>query len=116
FHLYTLAAMNEADTSVEPLDVAFLRRWRPYPLRPDVQVLRKHYGLATLDTPPLPDVAAEASDLLRAAVLAWQGVNARIARGRGPEFQIGHGVMMADAALPTTVDATAAFLQERWVQ
>src|SRR5690606_237080 len=36
--LYILAAMNQADVSVEPLDVAFLRRWIPYNLEPSTDV------------------------------------------------------------------------------
>jgi 5-methylcytosine-specific restriction protein B len=43
--LYILAAMNQADASVEPLDVAFLRRWEPLRLEPDEKTLRAYYGL-----------------------------------------------------------------------
>lgn len=33
-NLYILAAMNQADASVAPLDVAFMRRWQSYKLTP----------------------------------------------------------------------------------
>lgn len=95
--LYILAAMNQADASVEPLDVAFLRRWEPVRLQPDEKALRSFYGLAATDTRALPDVPTSVADALEASVRAWVAINAQIAVGRGPEFQIGHGVFMADA-------------------
>lgn len=94
--LYILAAMNQADASVEPLDVAFLRRWEPLRLEPDEEVLRTFYGLGAKSANPLPDVPTSVSDALEASVSAWVAVNAQIALGRGPEFQIGHGVLMSN--------------------
>lgn len=94
--LYILAAMNQADASVEPLDVAFLRRWEPLRLEPDEAALRAFYGLGAKGANPLPDVPANVGDALEASVRAWVAVNAQIALGRGPEFQIGHGVLMSD--------------------
>ncbi|GAA3977357.1 hypothetical protein GCM10022278_37660 [Allohahella marinimesophila] len=93
--LYILAAMNQADASVEPLDVAFLRRWEPLRLEPDEAALRAFYGLGS-STNALPNVPASVNDALEASVSAWVAVNAQIALGRGPEFQIGHGVLMSD--------------------
>lgn len=91
--LYILAAMNQADVSVEPLDVAFLRRWAPYPVGPDENVLRSYFGLSA--TPqPLPANATNAGEVYEAAVQAWANVNARIRLGRGSEFEIGHGLLM----------------------
>jgi 5-methylcytosine-specific restriction protein B len=94
--LYILAAMNQADASVEPLDVAFLRRWEPLKLEPDTEVLRKFYGLAH-NVAPLPDTPVQPSDVFEASLRAWSKVNARISLGRGPEFQVGHGVLMSNA-------------------
>jgi 5-methylcytosine-specific restriction protein B len=113
-HLYTLAAMNEADTSVEPLDVAFLRRWRPYSLRPSTEALEQYFGVAAPVPAELPKAPNSPQDVFRAAIAAWQKVNSRIGRGRGPEFQIGHGVLMGSWDLPTTAEAAAAHLYERW--
>ncbi|EPZ4631282.1 AAA family ATPase [Aeromonas salmonicida] len=93
--LYILAAMNQADASVEPLDVAFLRRWEPMRLEPDEAALRTFYGLGGKGANALPDVPASVNDALEASVSAWIAVNAQIALGRGPEFQIGHGVLMS---------------------
>jgi 5-methylcytosine-specific restriction protein B len=94
--LYILAAMNQADASVEPLDVAFLRRWEPLRLEPDETALRAFYGLGAKGANALPEVPFDVKDTLEASVRAWAAVNAQIALGRGPEFQIGHGVLMSE--------------------
>ena len=94
--LYILAAMNQADASVEPLDVAFLRRWEPMRLEPDETVLRAFYGLGGKGADALPAAPASTVDALEASVRAWAAVNEQISLGRGPEFQIGHGVFMSN--------------------
>ncbi|MGO1846508.1 MAG: AAA family ATPase [Halomonas sp.] len=95
--LYILAAMNQADASVEPLDVAFLRRWEPLRLEPDETSLREFYSLGAPSSIALPITPATVEDALEASVRAWVAVNEQISLGRGPEFQIGHGVLMTDA-------------------
>lgn len=97
--LYILAAMNQADASVEPLDVAFLRRWEPLRLEPDESILRAYYGLGTKNIDALPDLPGSKTDVLEASVRAWVAINEQISLGRGPEFQIGHGVLMSDIEL-----------------
>lgn len=94
--LYILAAMNQADASVEPLDVAFLRRWEPLRLEPDEKALRDYYGLGAKGANALPDAPANVADVLEASVRAWVVINEQIALGRGPDFQVGHGVLMSD--------------------
>lgn len=93
--LYILAAMNQADASVEPLDVAFLRRWEPLRLEPDEEALRSYYELGAKDANVLLNAPAAVTDALETSVRAWVAVNEQIALGRGPEFQIGHGVLMS---------------------
>ncbi|MGU3420822.1 AAA family ATPase [Methylobacterium sp. D54C] len=112
-HLYILAAMNQADVSVEPLDVAFLRRWAPFPMEPDANVLRAHFKLQP-GAPAPPATPATATDAYEAAVRAWAAVNDRIALGRGPEFRIGHGVLMSAGAPATTVDGALDHLAIAW--
>ena len=99
--LYILAAMNQADASVEPLDVAFLRRWEPLRLEPDEKALRTFYGLDAKGNNALPDPLVNVADALEASVRAWVAVNEQVALGRGPEFQIGHGVLMSDVKSQT---------------
>ncbi|WP_226797687.1 AAA family ATPase [Cupriavidus necator] len=105
--LYILAAMNQADASVEPLDVAFLRRWEPLRLEPDEKALRNFYGLGSKGANALLDAPANVADTLEASVRAWVVVNEQIALGRGPEFQIGHGVLMSDVKPQTMALAEA---------
>lgn len=112
-HLYILAAMNQADVSVEPLDVAFLRRWTPYNLVPSETVLRSYFGL-----PAQSALAAEpstAKDVYEALVQAWVKVNERIAIGRSPEFQIGHGILMPPSGTaPAELNSALAMAVLSW--
>lgn len=94
--LYILAAMNQADASVEPLDVAFLRRWEPLKLEPSEAALRTFYGTPGVAA-PLPPAPTTTAHALEASVRAWKAINQQISIGRGAEFQIGHGVLMSDA-------------------
>lgn len=117
-HLYLVAAMNQADTSIEPLDVAFQRRWAPYQLYPDPAVLRSHFGLASDGERPgdLPEKPSSAVDVYRAAVRAWEAINRRIARGRGRDLQIGHGVLMDHGRDPPESDVFSAveYIRKGW--
>lgn len=101
--LFIVAAMNQADASVEPLDVAFLRRWEPFRLEPDQAALAHHFGLGDLGA-ALPENPA-VSDVWRASIAAWTKVNGRISLGKGPEFQIGHGILMPRVVPTDLVEA-----------
>ena len=111
-HLYVLAAMNEADASVAPMDVAFRRRWEVVTLLPDVDVARSELGL--LDGPGAPGSAQE---LLGAFVDAWVQVNERVSLLRGSEYQLGHAVAIPEPGRDLANVAEAAlFVRERWSQ
>lgn len=111
-HLYIVAAMNQADTSVEALDVAFLRRFAPYKLAPDVSPLLMHFGLTAAVLPNgSPSTAVEVYSLL---VLAWEKVNGLLTLGRGPEYQIGHGVVMLELSAPSDYAAALDYAARGW--
>ena len=112
--LYILAAMNQADASVEPMDVAFLRRWDAFKLEPNEAVLRNFFELS--DKPAkIPDEAATATDVYEAAVQAWKCINDRISLGRGREYQIGHGVLMGNPIDKSgDVEAAIDLLSSGW--
>jgi len=113
--LYILAAMNQADTSVEPLDVAFLRRWSPFRLEPDAEILRAFFGLGTHDVADLPDAPTSVADVYSAAVQAWTAINSRIGLGRGSEFCIGHGVLMQGSpAAVGDLPGALRYIAEGW--
>lgn len=115
--LYILAAMNQADASVEPLDVAFLRRWEPLRLEPDEATLRAYCDLPAKTAGDLPPVPSGVEDVLEASVRAWTEINNQIALGRGPEFCIGHGVLMSTANLPALpVDEVLEVLCIGWAK
>lgn len=109
--LYILGAMNQADVSVEPLDVAFLRRWAPYPLEPDPETLRAALGIPSGHVPP--PVPTNPVDVYAAAVGAWEAVNDRIALGRGSEFRLGHGILLT-RQLATTLDDALDHVAAVW--
>lgn len=113
-HLYILGAMNQADVSVEPLDVAFLRRWAPYALGPNEAVLRAYFGL-TPNARALPNAPKNVQDVYEAVVQAWAKINGRIALGRASEFQIGHGVVMAPSGTaPSELGEALALVTRSW--
>jgi 5-methylcytosine-specific restriction protein B len=111
-HLYLLAAMNQADTSIEALDVAFMRRWEPYRLSPNRELLAAYLHLTVIDG-ALPESPVSAEDVYRAAVLAWDAVNRRIRLGRGAEFELGHGVFM-NGPVPDTTEEASEFVRAGW--
>jgi len=116
--LYILAAMNQADASVEPLDVAFLRRWEPYVLDPSSILLRTHYGIegANAINGDLPEKPTEAKQVFEASVRAWEKVNRRISLGRGPEFQAGHGVLMQGTSAKMALDEALRATATAWLK
>lgn len=111
--LYILAAMNEADTSVEPLDVAFLRRFHIHRLEPSESVLRDHFG-ATLTPTALPATPSEPADYYEALIQAFTKINAQILLGRGQAYQLGHGALMHQPASTTNVGAAQAYVATAW--
>ena len=111
-HLYILAAMNAADASVAPMDVAFLRRWKPIDLFPDVDVAK-----TALSLPAGSDPNDAVGELFRAFVDAWQRVNERISLLRGSEYQIGHAVVIPEVGRDLLdVGLAVDFVKERWSQ
>lgn len=112
--LYLLAAMNQADVSVAPLDVAFLRRWAPLALEPSSDVLREYFAIDDDEGDNLPESPSSREDVLRAAVRAFEAVNKRIALGRGAEFRIGHGMLMVPDGMPSDVTGVLRELASAW--
>ena len=111
-HLYIVAALNAADASVAPMDVAFLRRWEPFGLLPDVEVARAALGLNEGGTS-----SSTAQELLEKLVRAWEQVNHRVSLLRGSEYQLGHGVMIPEPTRNlSNVENAVSFVRERWAK
>lgn len=111
--LYILAAMNEADTSVEPLDVAFLRRFHIYRLEPDESVLREHFNLPAAPG-SLPRSPSGPADYYEALTQAFVKTNERILVGRGQAYQLGHGALMHQKPDATNVGAAQEYVATAW--
>ncbi len=112
--LFILAVQNQADSSVEPMDVAFLRRFEPYRLDPDEAVLRSHFQIEGGQQRHLPEQPGAVADLAEASTRAWAAVNKRIAIGRGRDFQIGQGVLMPAWSTALSVAEATMLLAKAW--
>lgn len=112
--LFILAVQNQADSSVEPIDVAFLRRFEPYRLNPDEAVLRSHFQIEGGHKRELPEEPSVVADLAEASARAWAAVNERIAIGRGRDFQVGHGVLMQDWSASLSLEEATMLLAKGW--
>lgn len=111
-NLYILAAMNQADASVAPLDVAFMRRWQSYQLKPNYDVLYEHFGVDR--TQPIPTACSAASDVYSVAIHALEKINELICIGRGKEYQLGQGVFLSTKPKDGSVSAALQFTSEVW--
>lgn len=111
-NLYILAAMNQADVSVAPLDVAFLRRWQPQKLEPDYSILYDNFGVDA--TAPVPTSCQSATDVYAVAIKALEKINAVISIGRGKDYQLGQGVFLSTKPLSNNVADALTFVAEAW--
>ena len=112
-HLYILSSINMADSSIEPLDVAFLRRFEIITISPDAAMARAHLGASGSGT-ALPAIPSSAQDVVELAVRAWVAVNDRITIGRSPDFQLGHGIFMDRPTAPTGIQDALAEATGWW--
>lgn len=111
-HLYILAAMNQADVSVAPLDVAFMRRWMSVMLYPDYQPLYDKFNVNSLNS--VPDANPAIGDVYHAAILGLEAINKKIVAGRGAEYQLGQGVFLSTEPKGTMVADALNFVTECW--
>lgn len=114
-HLYIIAAYNQVDSSIQPLDTAFLRRWTPYIVDPDEVLLMKTLGVAANQVPPA--TPSTPADVAAALFSAWRTVNEKVAFIRGDDYRVGHGVLMdfdstdLQTALASAADSFNRILQ-----
>lgn len=113
--LYILAAMNQADSSVEPMDAAFMRRWRCIKLHPSMASLCQFFGIEKCRTEH-PDEPMTAKDVYAAAVDALTSINCKIGLGRGDDYKIGQGVFMkcSKEELPQDVPGALRYIADCW--
>ena len=113
--LYILAAMNQADSSVEPMDTAFMRRWRRMKLCSSMASLNLYFGTEDYNA-DLPDEPQSAEDVYAAAAKALTNINYKIGLGRGDDYQIGQGVLMKcpKESLPRDVLGALRYIADCW--
>lgn len=113
--LYILAAMNQADSSVEPMDAAFMRRWRRAKLFPSTASLCHFFETEEYGTEH-PDKPRTAQDVYAAAADALTSINYKIGLGRGDDYKIGQGVFMKcpKGELPQDVPGALRYIADCW--
>ncbi|AYJ86383.1 ATPase [Sphingomonas paeninsulae] len=112
-HLYILSSINMADTSIEPLDVAFLRRFETIPVMPDPALARVHLAAAGVGV-ALPPAPVGPAHVTEAAVRAWEHVNERITIGRSADYQLGHGIFLGQPNAPATIQEALELATGWW--
>lgn len=92
-HLYVVATMNSVDRTAIPIDSALARRFERIDIRPNSRLLADTWGI---DFGTLPERAATTSELspLESAVLIMERLNHVIAENFGPDFELGHGLLL----------------------
>lgn len=113
--LYILAAMNQADSSVEPMDAAFMRRWRRTKLFPSTASLCQYFGTVEYGEKH-PSEPQTATDVYAAAADALTSINYKIKLGRGDDYEIGQGVFMKcpKDELPQDVPGALRYIADCW--
>jgi len=111
--LFIVAAMNQADSSVDAMDVAFQRRFARIRLDPDEAALRGYFDLPDGKLTPARDAPQSAADVYSALVLGWRGINRRIVRGKGEAYQMGHGLLMR-TAISDSLDQALSEASDTW--
>lgn len=113
--LYILAAMNQADSSVEPMDAAFMRRWKRIKLLPSINSLYRYFGIERT-AEGYPEEPTCAADVYGLAAAALARINYKIGLGRGEDYQIGQGVFMkcSQNELPRDLDGALRYIADCW--
>jgi len=92
-HLYVVATMNSVDRTAIPIDSALARRFERIDIRPDLRLLADEWEV---DFASLAERAATPTTLTAAdtAILVLDRLNFAITENFGPDFELGHGLLM----------------------
>lgn len=111
-HVYLLAAMNTADVSVAPLDLAFRRRFREFPLYPDSALLARQLSITDSEGTFSPEGPASVDEVKRLALRLFENLNERIEIAAGRDYALGHGHFWRVGG--ETASAALRSLQDSW--
>lgn len=103
-HVYIVSTMNSVDRAAVPIDSALARRFDRIEMRPDLDVLARHWGLdrASIPTPNADNW--EALSPFETGYLLLDRLNVAIASDLGPEFELGHGLLTPTLATIVAAD------------
>ena len=122
-NIYIVATMNSVDRAAVPIDSALARRFNRIEMRPDFDELSKYWGFDKDSVPTPTDDNCESFSPFITAYLVLDRINAVIATDLGPEFELGHGLLMkvsayiiSDDGLKEDVDEDSAWrsLAKTW--
>lgn len=110
--LYIVAAMNQADTSIASLDVAFLRRWYSIKVEADYDELYQTLSVdpkkEIVETPTTPE------EVYHCAVEALKNINDMIRISIGSEYQLGPGIFYSMKKQPADITEALQEVLDIW--
>lgn len=113
-HIYIVATMNSVDRAAVPIDSALARRFDRVEMRPDLDVLARHWNLDTSMIPVPVEDNWESLDPFQTAYLVLDRLNTLIASHLGSEFELGHGLLMPISSPAVTADGSAPPIADAW--
>ncbi|WP_162599979.1 AAA family ATPase [Nocardioides solisilvae] len=112
-HIYIVSTMNSVDRAAVPIDSALARRFDRIEMRPDLDVLVKHWSLDA-DAVPVPaEDNWETLTPYETAYLILDRLNVAVASDLGPEFELGHGLLTPVLATKPSVDGSSQPVEEK---
>jgi hypothetical protein len=92
-HIYVVATMNSVDRTAIPIDSALARRFDRIDIRPDIELLAERWSV---DLTSLGAKAGTPTELTatETAVLLVDRLNLALAENFGPDFELGHGLLI----------------------
>jgi 5-methylcytosine-specific restriction enzyme B len=112
-HIYIVSTMNSVDRAAVPIDSALARRFDRLEMRPDLDVLAEHWVLDKTTIPTPTEDNWEALSPFETGYLVLDRLNVVIASDLGPEFELGHGLLMPTLAATVAADGTEQPLAEK---
>lgn len=114
-HVYIVSTMNSVDRAAVPIDSALARRFDRIDMRPDLDVLSRHWGL---DQASIPTPTAENWETLspfETGYLLLDRLNVSIASDLGSEFELGHGLLTPTPATIMAAEGVKQSVDEQHV-
>lgn len=115
-HVYLVATMNSVDRAAIPIDSALARRFDRIEVRPDLGLLAAHWGLDEDSIQVLDDGNWDNAGPLDVAYQLLDRLNVVISDDFGPEFELGHGLLMGllDASGSNGIEDAANGEEQLW--